>query len=100
MPVYDCLHMCVNSWLPAAIAVVVISLSGCASRQSKESFSQLAEEFVYTSLANSPSAATQVGYHRHGSIELDSLLDDYSPAALEKQRQWSGPSPEIASLDE
>ena len=32
----------------------------------KEKLSELLEEFIYTSLANSPVTATQVGYHRHG----------------------------------
>ena len=80
--------MSVKLWFAPAIAAITLSMSGCVASQPKESFSKLAEEFIYTSLANSPSTATQVGYHRHGSIELDSLLDDYSPAALEKQRRW------------
>ena len=41
-------------------------LTACAPQRPKENFSKLAEEFIYTSLANSPVAATQVGYHRHG----------------------------------
>ena len=80
--------MSVKTWFAPAVAAITLSMSGCVPSQPKESFSKLAEEFIYTSLANSPSTATQVGYHRHGSIELDSLLDDYSPAALEKQRRW------------
>jgi hypothetical protein len=76
-----------------ALCIAALFLAGCAPSPPKEEFSKLAEEFIYTSLANSPSTATQVGYHRHGSIELDSMLDDFSPAALEKQRRWvSGPA--------
>lgn len=63
-------------------------LTGCAPDQPREPFTKLAEEFIYTSLANSPSAATQYGYHRHGALDLDSMLDDYSPGAIERQRRW------------
>jgi uncharacterized protein (DUF885 family) len=70
------------------IVTTTIALSACAPQRPKESFSKLTEEFVYTSLANSPVAATQVGYHRHDDLELDSMLDDFSPTAIERQRQW------------
>ena len=62
--------------------------SGCSPEPLKEEHSKLIEEFIYTSLSNSPVTATQNGYHRHGDIELDSQLDDFSPASLEKQRRW------------
>jgi uncharacterized protein (DUF885 family) len=70
------------------IVAVALTLAACAPQRPKESFSKLAEEFIYTSLANSPVAATQVGYHRHGDLELDSMLDDFSPTAIERQRRW------------
>ena len=76
------------SWLGGAIAALALIVSSCAPQPPKESLPKLAEEFIYTSLANSPIAATQIGYHRHSDVELDSLLDDYSPTALEKQRRW------------
>lgn len=63
-------------------------LAGCGKNSPDEPLEKLTQEFVYTSLANAPVAATQVGYHRHGAIELDSLLDDFSPASIEKQRRW------------
>jgi uncharacterized protein (DUF885 family) len=66
---------------------VAAVLCGCGDAPEKP-FAQLAEEFVYTSLANSPVAATQYGYHQHGSVRLDGILDDYSPAAIEQQRRW------------
>jgi uncharacterized protein (DUF885 family) len=68
--------------------IAALVLAGCGSPGPKEEFTKLAEEFIYTSLANAPAAATQVGYHRHGALELDSMLDDLSPAALEMQRRW------------
>jgi uncharacterized protein (DUF885 family) len=69
--------------------VVALALAGCAqTRFERESFQKLAEEFVYTTLANSPALATQIGYHRHGDIDLDASLDDYSQDAIERQRRW------------
>ena len=64
------------------LTVALFVLAGCAPRPPKESFPKLAEEFIYTSLANSPVSATQVGYHRHGSIDLDGALDDFGPPRL------------------
>ncbi len=65
--------------LPAVMIPLAFAVTACAPQSPKEDFSALAEEFVYTSLANSPVAATQVGFHRHGNLELDSMLDDFSP---------------------
>ena len=73
-----------TAWVAAALVV-----AGCAQpRFERESFPKLAEEFVYTTLANSPALATQIGYHRHGNIDLDAALDDYSGEAIERQRRW------------
>ena len=66
----------------------VVMLCGCGTKPPLESFGKLAEEFVYTSLANSPAGATQVGYHSHNGVALDSLLDDYSDRSIEQQRHW------------
>ncbi|HYP08326.1 MAG TPA: DUF885 domain-containing protein [Bryobacteraceae bacterium] len=71
--------------LAAAVALV---LAGCSADRPREPFAKLVDEFIYTSLYNSPVAATQYGYHRHGNIELDSMLDDFSPSSLERQRRW------------
>jgi len=60
---------------------------GCG-RKSADNFGQLRDEFVYESLAFSPTAATASGYHQHKGVNLDSQLDDYSQAALERQRQF------------
>src|SRR4051794_13964885 len=70
-------------------ASVALMLSGCSNNKPhSEDFSKLAEEFVYTTLANSPVAATQVGYHKHGNVQLDAELDDYSPQGIAKIRRW------------
>src|SRR5438105_5009501 len=70
------------------IAALTVLLFGCGRQQPKEDLTKLTREFIETSLANSPVAATQFGYHRHGELELDSMLDDFSPGAIEKQRRW------------
>jgi uncharacterized protein (DUF885 family) len=70
-------------------ASVTLMLTGCSNYQPPpQDFSKLAEEFVYTSLSYSPVAATQVGYHKHGNVELDSELDDYSAQGLARIRRW------------
>jgi hypothetical protein len=57
-------------------------------------FPALASEFVFTSLAFSPASATQAGLHDWTDpytgkrVHLDSLLDNFSPQALEKQRSY------------
>ena len=63
------------------------------STVSDAKFARLCEEFIHDTLAASPSVASQVGYHRHSdpktgsTIELDGVLDDVSPAAIEAQRE-------------
>jgi uncharacterized protein (DUF885 family) len=74
--------------LLAPSAVLVLTLGGCARRAGPESFPQLAEEFVYTGLSLSPVAATAVGYHEHGGMRLDEMLDDFSPAGINRQRRF------------
>lgn len=71
----------------AALAPIVMFATSC-SQPPKQPFSKLAEEFIYTTLENSPASATQAGYHRGGGKHLDMLLDDYSPAEIERQRRW------------
>jgi len=66
---------------------VLVVLAACR-RPPRETFPQLAAEFVYQSLAFAPAAATQVGYHQHAGKALDETLDDYSQAALDAQRQY------------
>ena len=60
----------------------------CAGPKPDPSFAQLAEEFVYTSLAFSPVAATAAGYHQHQGVNLDQQLDDVSSQAMDRQRQF------------
>ncbi|HUS07527.1 MAG TPA: DUF885 domain-containing protein, partial [Bryobacteraceae bacterium] len=71
-----------------ALIACSLFLTSCAKDAPPEPFSQLAEQFVYTSLSFSPVAATQVGYHTHNNVNLDSELDDYSPRSIAAQRRW------------
>ena len=55
---------------------------------SKENFSELAEQFVYGSLAQSPVAATAAGLHKYEGNNLDQMLDDVSNAGIDRQRKF------------
>ncbi len=71
------------------VAAAMCVVAGCGQKgQETASWPKLAEEFVYTSLTNSPVAATGVGYHQHNGVRLDAQLDDYSAGAIAKQKQW------------
>jgi len=68
--------------------------------QSNGKFAGLAEQFIHETLAQSPSSASQAGYHHYRNpktgkdLALDSLLDDVSPAGFAAQRElytkWRG----------
>ena len=49
---------------------------------SESPFEQLVDDFVFGTLALSPTNATGVGYHVHHGTNLDDLLDDFSPAGI------------------
>lgn len=71
----------------AAIVAVIVLTSGC-NRDSSASFRALSDEFVYTTLSFSPVTATGTGLHQYNHQKLDELLDDLSPAGLDRQRQF------------
>ncbi|PWU02908.1 MAG: hypothetical protein C5B51_20015 [Terriglobia bacterium] len=71
---------------PLVVALCLIT-TGC-KRDSAADLNRLSEEFVYTTLAFSPSAATSTGLHEYNKQTLDDQLDDLSPAALEKQKRY------------
>ena len=63
-------------------------------------FDQLVDDFVFGTLALSPTTATGFGYHVHRGASLDDLLDDYSPAAIAASREFGrGIEARIAKLD-
>ena len=64
-----------------------------SSSDSNAKFAALSEEFIHTTLALTPSNASQAGYHLHKDpktgkmIPLDALLDDVSAAGWAEQRR-------------
>src|SRR5687768_9703394 len=60
----------------------------------EQGFPALANEFVFTTLAFSPTSAMQSGLHRHvdkatgRTLLLDEMLDDFSPASMSRQRAF------------
>jgi uncharacterized protein (DUF885 family) len=66
-------------------AALVLTCGACGH---KSTVPELAEEFVYTTLSFSPSAATAAGLHEYKGLQLDGLLDDVSPAATSRQRAF------------
>jgi uncharacterized protein (DUF885 family) len=70
-----------------ALVSLFLLASGCGRTPSEE-LARLSEEFVNTTLSFSPSAATAAGLHSLRKLNLDDLLDDMSPANLDKQRQF------------
>jgi uncharacterized protein (DUF885 family) len=81
-----------------AIAVLLVCSSFAAAQRANsiarnnDRFAKLSEQFIHETLAQSPSSASQAGYHHHRDpktgkdIALDSLLDDVSPAGFAAQR--------------
>jgi hypothetical protein len=75
----------------ALSALTALALTAC---HHEAKLSNLASEFVYTTLSLSPGLATQQGLHRFAppgsrdSVPLDTLLDDLSPASLQRQRDY------------
>jgi uncharacterized protein (DUF885 family) len=65
-----------------------VLFAGCRSLPRHAGFDKLVEEFVFGSLALAPVTATGAGYHVHEGVRLDELLDDYSPAGLERRRSF------------
>lgn len=71
-----------------ALGAGLLIMGGCSREPERPSFSQLATQFVYDTLAMSPVTATATGYHQHNGVPLDELIDDYSEAVLDGQRRY------------
>jgi hypothetical protein len=71
----------------AIVLCVTLFAGGCA-RHSSSRFSELSEEFVYTTLAFSPSLATGAGLHEYRGQRLDDMLDDMSPATQDRHLRF------------
>lgn len=80
----------------------VLALPGCGKRAAAPGdFAAVTEEFVHSTLALSPAAATAAGYHRHGEALLDERLDDVSAAGMEARRKhWEGWAARLRRIDE
>jgi uncharacterized protein (DUF885 family) len=64
---------------------VVLAVCGLRNVQAAPAdlqFTQVVDDFVFGTLALSPSTATGFGYHRHHGAVLDDELDDFSPAGI------------------
>src|SRR5258708_11908425 len=86
-----------------ATIVILFLVAGCNPKQEtqKPDFSKLTEDFVYGSLALSPTAATQAGYHEHQGVKLDEKLDDFSPAGRRAaQTFYSDFKTRLAAIDQ
>lgn len=83
---------CSKRFLPVLLMLTVTVPLGAQSR--RVSFPDLANEFVYQTLVFSPAGATQSGLHRYRDprtgreLNLDQMLDDFSPASLQAQRTY------------
>jgi uncharacterized protein (DUF885 family) len=82
--------------IPVVACVLISSALMAQTPKSSEAnarFAKLSEEFVHETLAISPAAASQAGYHQHidpktgKTIALDALLDDVSTAGMTEQRR-------------
>jgi uncharacterized protein (DUF885 family) len=68
-------------------APILLIMTGC-NHNSPADFGKMSDEFVYTTLSFSPATATATGLHEYNNQKLDDMLDDLSPAALDKQRAF------------
>jgi uncharacterized protein (DUF885 family) len=80
--------------LPVLLLLAIATTSCDKPQQAGDDFAALANEFVMTTLAFSPGGATQSGLHRYTdkatgkTVELDQMLDDFSPEGMAKQREF------------
>jgi uncharacterized protein (DUF885 family) len=71
----------------AALLSLVLFAVGCGKSPSQK-LTALSGEFVYGSLAFSPSAATAAGLHQYQKQNLDEMLDDFGEENLARQRTF------------
>jgi len=65
-----------------SVAVLISCLSPARATPTDLQFNQVVEDFVFGTLALSPTTATGIGYHRHHGAVLDDMLEDFSPAGI------------------
>ncbi len=71
----------------ATLLALVLFAAACGKSPS-EKLTSLSEDFVYASLAFSPSSATAAGLHQYQKQNLDDMLDDFSAENLSRQRTF------------
>jgi uncharacterized protein (DUF885 family) len=91
------------------LACLLLGVLGCCSAGAASTdaktpagngFEQLVDDFVFGTLALSPTNATSAGYHEHRGVVLDDQLDDFSPAGIAASRSLVGDiETRIARLD-
>jgi uncharacterized protein (DUF885 family) len=70
-----------------ALVSILLLASGCR-RSPTEELARLSEQFVNTTLSFSPTAATAAGLHTYRKQNLDDMLDDMSPASLDRELRY------------
>ena len=71
----------------AALLSLILFTVGCGKNASQK-LAALSEEFVYGSLAFSPSLATATGLHQYQKQNLDEMLDEFDDQNLHRQRAF------------
>ena len=71
----------------APVLFLCLFAVGCGKNASQK-IADLSADFVYGSLAFSPSAATQAGLHEYQGKKLDEMLDDFGPENLARQKSF------------
>lgn len=74
--------------LSGGVLVAALLLTSCKMASDTSDLSKITDDFVYGSLALSPTSATSAGYHEHQGVNLDQQLDDFSAAGIDKQRKF------------
>jgi uncharacterized protein (DUF885 family) len=64
------------------VVLMVCGLRNVQAAPADLQFTQVVDDFVFGTLALSPTTATGIGYHRHHGAVLDDELDDFSPAGI------------------
>ncbi|HEX3685078.1 MAG TPA: DUF885 domain-containing protein [Bryobacteraceae bacterium] len=67
---------------------VLLPLAACQRSSQEGKIRDFATSFIYESLALSPTTATAQGYHEDRGAKLDELWDDYSPAGIQRSREF------------
>jgi uncharacterized protein (DUF885 family) len=69
-------------------ALISTGCGGAKPQSTVTDFDKLVDDFVYGSLALSPTSSTSNGYHQHNGVSLDEALDDFSPAGVDATRKF------------